>query len=321
MPEHPDHNPYEKREASERLATLNRRQHLLTAGWLIVVLALVGGAWYAYPTLIRHKAAIEQFAGVHKTVDAMGEQIKQTDAKLDRWASDQQNLRDQMSKLGQRMQARMTAAAKQAQELSAAAYQRAQAQIEERIAGVQARLSRIESARDADQNQLAALRRELSRTQNELSQQAGELAAVRNQVEANGAAHDQELARLQANEESNHRDVGAIEHQLAVHRVNFEVAKNHSTELAEGISLGITGTDVTHRYVTGWMWVLPDRRTIWLKNQNANQPVTYYGYGDGKKRELVITGVTHDSAVGYLLLPGESDGGKQVAAATSSGGE
>ena len=319
MPEFPDHNPYERKEREERWATLRRRQHFLTAGWVVVVLALAGGAWYAYPTLVRHNAAVEQFAGVHKTVDAIGDQMKQADAKLDNWAADQQNLRDQMAKLSQRIQARMEGAAKQAQELSTALYQRTQAQIEERIAGVQTRLSRLEAARDAEQNQVAELRSELSRTQSELSQQAGQIAAVRNQVEAGGATRDREFAKLQANEESNHRDVGAIEHQLAVHRVNFEVGRNHSTELAEGVQLGITGTDVTHRYVTGWMWVMPDRRTIWLKNQNANQPVTYYGYTDGKKRELVITNVTHDSAVGYLLLPGESDAGKQLAASTSGG--
>jgi hypothetical protein len=51
------------------------------------------------------------------------------------------------------------------------------------------------------------------------------------------------------------------------------------------------------------MWVLPDRRTIWLRQQGAQEPVDFYGYNDGMKRELVITSVAKRSVAGYLLLP------------------
>jgi len=298
---------------------MRRQQRFLTFGWVLLVFALVGSTWYAYSALVRHDAVITQFARVHKTVDAMGDQLKQTDAKLETVGTDQQSLRDQVAKAGLSMQTKVEAVAKQARGLSAAVYLRVQAQIEERLQGVQTRLAHLESASDTAQTQVAELRRELTRTQSELSKQAGLIAAVRNQMDASGVAREREFARLRDREESNHRDVGAIEHRLAVHRVNFEVAKNHRTELAKGISLGIAGTDVANRYVSGWIWVMPDRRTIWLKNQNAGQPVTFYGYTDGKKRELVITNVTRGSATGYLLLPGDSGESKQIAAAQNRG--
>jgi hypothetical protein len=57
------------------------------------------------------------------------------------------------------------------------------------------------------------------------------------------------------------------------------------------------------------MWLAPDRRTIWLRNQSARQPFVFYGYQDGKKRELVITSVTSKSVQGYLLVPGASPSG------------
>ena len=60
---------------------------------------------------------------------------------------------------------------------------------------------------------------------------------------------------------------------------------------------------------------MPERRTIWLKAQNAGEPVVFYGKEDGKKRELVITNVTEGSITGYLLLAGESrqgDGLSQI---------
>ena len=80
---------------------------------------------------------------------------------------------------------------------------------------------------------------------------------------------------------------------------------SRNRELAAGISLNVTRTDTARRTLNGWISFLPDRRTIWLKNQNALEPVVFYGSRDGEKRELVITNVTRNSVVGYLLLPAD----------------
>ena len=95
--------------------------------------------------------------------------------------------------------------------------------------------------------------------------------------------------------------------ETSVRRVTFEVSKDHSRRLSAGVSLGLTGTNVADHRVNGWMWVMPDRRTIWLHNQSAQEPVIFYGYLDGKQRKLVITSVTKNSVKGYLLLPEDTD--------------
>ena len=104
-----------------------------------------------------------------------------------------------------------------------------------------------------------------------------------------------------------------------MHRIDFELSKGHSRELAPGISLGITRTDVAFRHVSGWMWVLPDRRTIWLRQQGAQEPVDFYGYNDGKKRELVITSVTKGSVAGYMLLPKEGSAAESASSLVHAG--
>jgi hypothetical protein len=86
-------------------------------------------------------------------------------------------------------------------------------------------------------------------------------------------------------------------------RIPFEVSKNHSRQLAPGISLGLTDTDVIDHRVNGWVWVMPDRRTIWLHDQGVREPVIFYGKSDGRIRELVITSVAGNSMTGYLVLP------------------
>ncbi len=302
----PDINPREKRDMEERWETLHRRHRILGVGLLVLALALAGGGWYGYQALQRHELALTQFPGVQKVVDAVGDQVKQTDQKVASWAHDQQSLRDQMAKLGQKMEDRVASITKQTEVSSAEMYRRVQAQIDDRLRRVDTRLTQVEASSESQQTRIAELQRELVDVRSQAARQSDDLAAVRSKMDESSAAHERQVADLQQSEEADRRDVEAIGHKLAQHRVDFEVTKNHSRELAEGISLGVTSTDVAHRYVSGWMWVMPDRRTIWLKNQNASQPVVFYGRDDGKKRELVIHNVTKGSVTGYLLLPGES---------------
>jgi hypothetical protein len=86
-------------------------------------------------------------------------------------------------------------------------------------------------------------------------------------------------------------------------RVGFEASFNKDTPVAPGITLYITGADIGKRKVDGWVWLTPDRKTVWLHGQNANEPTVFYSKEDGKRRELVFTGVTKTGAMGYVLVP------------------
>jgi len=121
------------------------------------------------------------------------------------------------------------------------------------------------------------------------------------------AERAREVLRKDLEEEASRAETGGAvgNRSLRSGRVSFNVSRNHSQTLAPGISLGIDNTDVTDQRVNGWMWIMPDRRTIWLKDQPTHAPVVFYGYEDGKKRELLITQVTSSSASGYLLMPAE----------------
>ncbi len=314
---HPEADPREKHEADEH------RHRVLGIGWLVLALAIAAGAWYAYPALKRHDAALAQFASVQKVVDALGDQAKQADEKIQSWAqnstNDRQDLRDQIAKLGQglgqRMQSGIEATRKQARESSAELLRDVQARIDNQIKSVETRLAHLESSSDTDQTRVADLQRDLGQVRRDMAKQAGELTAMRRQLDENGVSHERQLASLKEGEANDRRDVNMIAQKLSTQRVYFEVTKNHSRELAEGVSLGVTGTDIRYRRVDGWMWVMPDRRTIWLRGQGAQEPVVFYGVKDGKKRELVITNVTKNSVTGYLILPLEEQNPSTVASA------
>ena len=83
----------------ERLETLHSRHRVLGVALLLLALALAGGGWYAYQALQGHETALTQFPGIQKVVDAVGDQVKQTDQKISFWVSDQQALRGQLIKL------------------------------------------------------------------------------------------------------------------------------------------------------------------------------------------------------------------------------
>ena len=93
-----------------------------------------------------------------------------------------------------------------------------------------------------------------------------------------------------------------VKYTTGAGRVGFNVPKDHSRRLADGIWFGVTGTDTASHQVSGWMWLMPDRRTIWLRNRSTDEPVVFYSIRDGKRRELRITNVTTSSAAGYLTL-------------------
>lgn len=97
----------------------------------------------------------------------------------------------------------------------------------------------------------------------------------------------------------------AAEGQPSAGRVTFEVNKGHSRQLTHGISIGVTEIEMAPARLNGWLWVMQDRRTIWLRGQGAREPLVFYGHADGKQRKLVITSVTTNSVKGYLLAPEE----------------
>jgi multidrug efflux pump subunit AcrA (membrane-fusion protein) len=282
-------------------------------GAVILALCLIGLvalAWYTYPELKRHSVTLTAMPRMQQLVDGMGDRFRELDSKIAEWASDKQALGDRMTGMGHRLETRIEALRQQVENASAETMRRVEAEIGSHVQAVETRLGKLESARDDDQTRAANLERELDQVRSEMmkqaEKQADELNAVRRDMEDAGAKHEQQLATLKEGAEREQRDVASIEQKLAVRRVDFEVTRNHSTELAEGISLGVTSMDPLYRKVSGWMWIMPDRRTIWLKGQGAQEPVTFYGFKDGKKREVVFTNVAANSVTGYLLLPADT---------------
>jgi chaperonin cofactor prefoldin len=299
-------NPDSIREEheKERLREPSQRHHHVLSAAVIVLAAVIAGlAWYAYPILKNHDSSLARLTGIEPVIGTLNGQMKSAESKLADLSSSHDALGQQVGELGREMRARVESATRQASDASTVMLHSVENQIEVQVSGLRTRVANLESSQEKEQERIASLQQELSQVRGDVARQSEELATTRRQIDGNSAAMDQQLASLQQSEQHNRNDVDRIASNLAVERVSFEVSKGHSRELAPGISMGLTRTDVPFHRVNGWMWFMPDRRTIWLRGQSVQEPVIFYGLEDGKKRELVITHVTRNSVVGYLILP------------------
>ena len=295
----------EQHEDDDRWLRARRRHRVLSGICTILALMIAGAAWYAYPILKRHDSSLVQLVHTQQALDKIDGSLQAQRSNVAEWSMGQQQLRDEVTRLGREMRSRIEAVRKETGQTGDNLLHTVQAQIERQIETMKSRVAALESSREADKAQIATLRAQLGQVRDEVTEQTRQLSAVRGQMENQNrdAGTEIRLASLQESEQRDRESVEAINNRLAVQRIDFEVTKGYSRELAPGISLKITRTDAAFRRVSGWMWVLPDRRTIWLRQQGAQEPVDFYGYDDGMKRELVITSVSKRSVAGYLLLP------------------
>jgi len=91
-------------------------------------------------------------------------------------------------------------------------------------------------------------------------------------------------------------------HKSGPRKMAFSIPVHHSRELTSGISIGIDDVDTLEHSVYGWMWLMPERRTVWLRDRQTHDPLVFYSGSKGAKRELTITSVTVNSVSGYLTM-------------------
>lgn len=86
-------------------------------------------------------------------------------------------------------------------------------------------------------------------------------------------------------------------------RVDFEVATNSAREIVPGISLRVTATNVREQRYDGYLWLMSDGSALWLSNVAVERPIVFYPRHGGQADSMVITRITRDTVVGYLLQP------------------
>jgi len=273
-------------------------------GGLVLAASIIGLAWYVYPKLQQQGAAITDLRtaqlATEKEIKALPEPVKP-----EVWVAARERLREKAQKFERQTAAKISGVRKEALEASENAYLRAKALVDTRLVGVETRLALIESSRAGEDKRVAELNVEIGKLRDQLNLQANELLAVRRQIVRRTEAEENEIARLKEKGELTHKDVESIEKGLATHRVEFELTLHHSAEVAPGVYVEIDRANPSFSYVNGWMRVMPEDRTFWLRRKNIDEPLIFYSAKDTKHYELVLTAMRGRSVKGYVLMPGE----------------
>ena len=274
--------------ANQELEQLHARTRRLRAAVIFLFLALAGASVYAYLALQKHNVQLGELPGVQESMGMLGERLGSVEASLSTWSVNWAAVEEKLGRLEGRVNSAGVSARKQAQQLVAQLHERMSTELDDRARVLETRMTRLEKDREAERARLEQLQEQVAAVRGDTGRDLGSLSAQVTLNEGRLNELDRELGQQGLRE-----------------RVDFEMGTGYTREIAAGVSLRLTNADVRYQRVKGWVWLLPDRKTLWVKQLGIQQPLRFYrkeGASDGA-HELVITRVSKDGAAGYLLLP------------------
>ena len=260
---------------------------------MVLVLAVVGASAYLYLSLRENNITLSQVPDLLQSITTLGGRMDSTEAKLRDLAANWDALTNHLAELDRKVDSGLRATRNQTRELVGQAAGRLQAEMDQQGQAVDARLSKVESMQRQDRAQLAQLNDQLR----------GQVASLREQLTAAQESTGRDLANLQGQVSEDQGNLHTLAQQLHRDKVTFEIVKDSPTELAPGVTLTVLNTDVSYQRFRGYISLTNEGKTLWLNNLNAKEAVDLYAQQYSHPYSLIVTTVSKDGVVGYLLLP------------------
>jgi predicted nucleic acid-binding Zn-ribbon protein len=278
-----------------------RRKDIFWPIAVVVVAAGVGIVWLGYPYLTKKVSAPTRQVAAQSQADTYGARLKAAEEKLIAWSNDKAGIMDRIAQV----EKSMGAGIRRARSEATALVEGVKRDMAQNMAAIQTRFVGIESAQNETHEQVARLQEDVASAQRDLTaarEANTQLANQLMQIEQAQNSTQGQVSRLQNRMLESDNRVDALSYQVDRRRVNFELQKDQADELADGIHLTITRTDVAHQRIDGWLQVAG--RFVWLHDTHAQQPIPFTSDGEQRAYQLTFTRVVDGAAAGYLLLPG-----------------
>lgn len=261
-------------------------------GALLLLYVVVAGVFgYDYWVLRNHQLRLADLSSALGSITGLSQRLDAAEHKFQVWGAYQDGLAEKLRKLDVKVNVDFRRAQKQAREEVARARQEIIQEVDLRTQRIDARLSGLESTGQADHARLAQL--------------GEEMTSVRRELAASRESAGRDLQALRREEGQSQERLRTLSRQVDRRRVDFEVNKGEERYLTPEISMSVSATDLRYELYSGWLWYEPDQQTIWIVDQGVQQPVVFRNRQNGQPFELIVTSVSKNGVVGYLLLPVE----------------
>jgi DNA repair exonuclease SbcCD ATPase subunit len=260
---------------------------------MVLMLAMVGASTYLYLALRNNNITLSQVPELLQYTTTLGGRMDATEAKLRDLAANWDGLTNHLAELDGKVDSNLRATRNLTRELVGQAAGRLQAEMDQQGRVVDARLNNLESVQRQNRAQLAQLSDQLQ----------GQVASLREQLTTAQESTGRDLANMQEQVSEGQNNLHTLTQRLHRDKVSFEVAKNSPSELAPGVTLTVLKTDVSHQRFRGYISLTNEGKTLWLNNLNAKEAVDLYAQQFSHPYSLIVTTVSKDGVVGYLLLP------------------
>ncbi|MGC2333604.1 MAG: hypothetical protein WA581_19290 [Candidatus Acidiferrales bacterium] len=264
--------------------------------FILTLVVLAALACVGYLVVKKKNIQIAQLFGDRAAVNAVNQRVDTAESTLRDATGRWEGLSKRVTTLEGKLNHNVQQSRKYAESLSEQLHQQMRAELAARTSTLDARLTQVESEEAAQRSQLAQVEGEL-----------------RQQIASAQEETGRDLVGVHQQLDNNARNLDSLSERLDRQQVNFEVPKGRTVEPVPGISLHISGTNNRHQRFRGSLGLLPEGRTLALRDQGVDQPVRFYPKEDEEPYELVVTGVTKHSVSGYLLVPA----GQQATAGSS----
>ena len=288
--------PLKSRQSGKR-GHADRGVAVASTAAIILVLAAVGVAWYTYPGVRQYANQIARVPGLEDSMKQAGEQLDGVKRELGAWPDQWKTLQERVAALDQSLKGDLRRARAESQGLMRSAQERLRAEFTERERLLEARLDKLQTKQESEETRTASLQEEITSLRTQLSE-------LRRDVTVAGQNANREVGDLQQRVSQGEDELATVATALQRERVDFEITKNATRKIAPGVLARVSHTDIRQRRFSGWIVLVPEGRTLWIRDQSVQQPFIFYSGKERRPSELVITHLTREGTAGYLLLPG-----------------
>jgi predicted nucleic acid-binding Zn-ribbon protein len=284
-----------------------RDPRILWGAIVVIVLSVVGLSWYAHSFMTGTGTLLANIPSLQQLTNTMGDRLNSVDGKLNEWASDRTTLTDQIAKVEKAASANLKTARNQAQSIANEVGQRVRQEMAENLQRLQARLGNVESTQRETADHLSQLQAELTGVRQQMAnmqeQNAQRLSEVQAAAEADVNRINNQMSTMRGQVTTHADKLQALNNEVGRERTTFALSANQTQQVASGIYVTVSHTDVAHQKVDGWMQLADEGRIVWIRGLGAQEALTFATRSDSRTHELVFTAIQPNGVSGYVLLP------------------